>query len=127
MTPKPMVLVTIFPDGWVETRSTDDVAVKIHTVPVLGDGHGTSAAALKTAYRELPWKWQQLVDETDARGIQTGMPNPTPYAERADMAAKWAVADGFAAAVKADDQLRLDLYQVNIPEWMQENAEDQAR
>ena len=122
--PKPMVLVTIYPDGWVETRSTDDVAVRIHTVPAMGwDVNGTSAASLRQAFSELPWKWQQLVGETDARGVETGLPNACPEDERSEMAAKWVACDTFAAAVEADDELRLDLVQVTIPEWMQDHAE----
>ena len=102
MLTKPMVLVTIYPDGWVETRSTDDVRVKIHTVPILkGNGsevdaeHGISAAALVQAYLELPLDWQNLVDETDARGIGTGLPNACPEEGRSEMAARYVILEIF--------------------------------
>ena len=130
MTPKPMVLVTIYPDGWVETRATDDVRVKIHTVPLLqGSGsevdaeHGISFAALRAAYEGLPLDWQRLVDETDARGINTGLPNSCSEDDRYQRAVPWAVAEEFATAVRADDSLRLDLYKVAIPQWMKDHAE----
>ena len=121
---KPMVLVTIYPDGWVETRATDDVAVKIHSVPVF-DNRGISGPALRQAFADLPWKWQKLIGETDARGVGTGMAETMPEAERYEQAQQWAIVEQFAAAVEADDQLRLDLVQVDIPEWMRE-ARDRA-
>ena len=114
---KPMVLVTIYPDGWVETRATDDVLVKVHSVPAF-DARGIGGPALRQAYADLPWKWQTLVDETDARGVGTGMAETMPEAERYEQAERWAVVEQFAAAVEADDKLRLDLVQVDIPEWM---------
>ena len=130
VTPKPMVLVTIYPDGWVETRATDDVRVKIHTVPPLrGNGsevdaeHGISFAALRQAYKGLPMDWRRLVDETDARGIQTGMPNAMPEAERYKNVWPWMVLDTFITAVKEDDHLRLELHNIEIPDWMKDHAE----
>ena len=116
---RPMVLVTIYPDGWVETRATDDVLVRVHSVPAF-DARGIGGPALRQAYADLPWKWQTLVDETDARGVSTGLPDATPEADRLEQAAQWLALEQFAAAVEADDQLRLDLVQVDIPEWMRE-------
>ena len=130
MTPKPMVLVTIYPDGWVETRSTDDVRVKIHNVlPLRGNGsevdaeHGISYAALRAAYDGLPWDWQNLVDETDARGIHSGLPNSCPEEDRMNQATVWAFVEALAEKVRADDSLRLDLYKIKIPQWIKDHAE----
>ena len=122
---RPMVLVTIYPDGWVETRSTDDVRVKIHTIPPIGDTpasaeHGISEVARRIAYEELPVPWQQLVSEVDARNVQAGMPDTLSIEERFGRAVPWVVCDTFAAKVEADDSLRLDLVSVTIPDWMKE-------
>ena len=122
MVSRPMCLITIYPNGWVEARATDDVRVKIHSVPILqGDGteedarRGITPEALKAAYRSLPLPWRQLVDETWDGGVQTGYPDTLPEEDRYDRAEKWAVLELFAAAVEADDELRLpDLYHVEV-------------
>jgi len=103
---RPMCLVTIYPDGWVEARHSDDVLVRIHSVPRLrgeaseGDYlRGISPTSLQMAYRDLPAKWRKLVDECTS--LETGLPDRLSEDERYGRAMVCALVE---LAMEADDE-----------------------